>query len=134
MNEVFFQALPTSQGNVKIYKNPSQSEFETVFNKSVELDMRCVLINDEVYVWDAFIATHDDVARFARLTNDRIDFYVSSKQTTAAITPPKKVGLYVVSISGISPIKWSKETMQSLIEHPMVKRMLGVFTSIAKTG
>ena len=45
--------------NVTIFKNPSQNDL-TIYSQTV-LEMRGTIIDDDLYIWNAYDATHNEI-------------------------------------------------------------------------
>ena len=49
---------------VLIYKNPSHREMLSIKSKTSENELRGFIVGHAVYIWDAHLAIHNDVASF----------------------------------------------------------------------
>ena len=44
-----------------IYKNPTKSEFFDIYNHSIEKDIRGLIVNNDIYIWDSYWALHNNI-------------------------------------------------------------------------
>ena len=53
-------------GRFVVYENPTRNEIQTILEKSKEKILRG-LVSNEIFVWDAYFANHDQVESFLNL-------------------------------------------------------------------
>lgn len=104
---------------VKVYRNPSRSELDILMNNSTLKEVKGIVKNDDIYVWDAKSGIHDFVALGIGIEKYNIGFYVSQHQGTNI------AGYKVYTVTG---------TMSQLIKHPTFMTMMGIPTTITKAG
>lgn len=66
--ELVFPSPYDESSNVKVFKNPHHAEMHHALSKSSFNELRGLVYNQNVvYVWDANLATHDDVIQVLSL-------------------------------------------------------------------
>lgn len=63
---------------VLVYKNPNKAEFDRLLSKTVYKEARGITNGSVVYVWDANLATHDDVLVYIENKVDIGKFIISN--------------------------------------------------------
>ena len=76
-DEDLYEAKTMFAGNVKVWKNPSGRELIAIAD-NLGHDLRGLLNGNDVYVWDAMLATHDRVANYLSLSSP-LAFHVSDQ-------------------------------------------------------
>ena len=46
---------------IKLYKNPTHLETISILNNSKKQELRGIIFNKDVYLWDAYITYHDNM-------------------------------------------------------------------------
>ena len=67
MTEKHYYCFKLPEGDLEIYHNPSRQEFYNLLKYSQEDDLRAFLSDDNLYIWDAYYATHEQML-------NRLDF------------------------------------------------------------
>jgi hypothetical protein len=100
-----FNSPYDSSQSVKVFRNPNYAEATQARNKSSFQELRGLVVGDNVvYVWDANLATHDDVIQL--------------------IKPLPTVMRFIIGTQGELLSADSTTTAEELSALPMVKRMV----------
>ena len=59
--EVYHSLMKINKDSVEIHKNPSFSETSKLLHNSRLKELRGLITNNSVYLWDSYKAIHDDV-------------------------------------------------------------------------
>lgn len=80
-----FKASYGGEVDITILKDPSPREFRALLAKSRYGELRG-LLDDELYVWDADLATHSEIAR--TLSKDGSDLHITENGVDVNDCPP----------------------------------------------
>jgi hypothetical protein len=112
----FKQKYSPLESNIVVLKDPSRSEFTRFHAGSTYQEVRG-LLEDDLLIWDSFIATHSDVAAFFKV--DGADLHLGLDQITMNDCPDD----------------WTDEeaekTAQWIKTHPAILRLYGADVSVS---
>lgn len=105
-----------STNDVKVYRNSSNPELDTLISHSIYHELRGLLVQNEIYLWDSWVSTHQDVAQAIGLdySNRQSSFYIGTADN--GNPGAKKLGQYIVALEGRTayiPLAWD-----ALTKHP----------------
>jgi hypothetical protein len=119
----FDELSETVADDLVVLTNPSVSQLRSLFQRSRERELRGLLTDDAVYLWDAYSAVHAEIIRRLGLADATICFHLNSDGIEVDISD---VGFVVDDTDSAeeeyqeSDIAWFKE-MHTRIRHGMVQ-------------
>ena len=131
LNEAFIIKIPVEEVNqfneypnkyILVYKNPSKSELNQIQNNSKEHELRGLIIDNNVYIWDSYFAIHTDIVNALKsrlnIPSDSYitDFlYLPNDQLEAGYTQHKD-NYYIKDIN---------KTIDSMLNCPICIKLFG---------
>lgn len=119
-----------SDQEVKVYRNPGQTEFETLMGRAEYGELKGILTGNDIFVWDGDFGVHQVVANAIGLKDADFAFYI--RRQAGNYPQMKKVGDYYVAPHAAAMRMQQKPTWNTLIKNPTFMTMLGTSHPLAK--
>lgn len=136
LNEYFlgkFQVMDYgTPAEVKVYRNPGQTEFETLLDRSHYKELKGFIVGNDIFVWDGESGIHEIVADALGIREWDGAFYIGLNKAGHQHT--KQIGKYVVAAGANQFERPSSAAWKSLFGHPAFMTMLGHPAPIARTA